>query len=248
MLALRIDADLAFRRIDTDVALGDHGAQVGARRRTAGSLDHLLVDIDSVIRIFGFLVDVRLIREFRLPLLHELLACRRVHFLDIIHGRIHVGEARWLETLMLVALADIDRTAHWNFDVSGGGLLVVGRLGGANQQRDKHIWLDLLNILYGLRELRDTQWNEFLANHLAAVLLDDHAHPFGGDLAEIVVGGDGIDPLAILLHHPRDQRRGLLFGNGTGYDHVAIADAAFVLVIVEREAVELIDDRPIGLA
>src|SRR5665811_1716031 len=28
MLALRIDADLAFRRIDADIALGDHRAQV----------------------------------------------------------------------------------------------------------------------------------------------------------------------------------------------------------------------------
>src|ERR1700737_3854532 len=112
MLALRIDADLAFGRIDTDVALGDHGAQVGARRRTACALDHLLVEIDGMVGILGFLIYVRLIREFALPLRPECLALRRIDLLDVIHRGIHVREAWWLEALVLIALADIDRTAH----------------------------------------------------------------------------------------------------------------------------------------
>src|SRR3981189_2845914 len=243
MLALRIDADLAFRRIDTDVAFGDHSAQVGARRRTAGSLDHLFVEIDSVVGVFRFLIDVRLIWEFRLPLLHERLAFRRVYFLDIIHRRIHVRKARWLEALVLIALTHIARTAHRNLEVSGSGLLVIGRLGGADQQRDQHIRLDLLNVLDGLRELRDAQWDEFLANHLSTILLDDHTDPFGRDLPEIVVGGDGVDPFAVFLYHPGNQRRELLFGNGAGDDHVTIADATFILIVVEGKAGELIDDR-----
>src|SRR5882757_10179552 len=122
-----------FGNVDTDVALGDYSAQVGARRRTAGSLDHLFVEIDGVVGIFGFLIDVRLIWKFRLPLRHERLAFRRVYSLYIIHRRIHVRKAQRFEALMLVALADIDRTAHRNLEVGGSGLLVVGRLGGTNQ-------------------------------------------------------------------------------------------------------------------
>ena len=74
------------------------------------------------------------------------------------------------------------------------------------------------------------------------------AHPFGRDLAEIVVGGDRVDLLAILLHHPGDERRELLLRHGAGDDHVGVADAAFILVVVEGKAVELVDDRPIGFA
>ncbi len=84
-------------------------------------------------------------------------------------------------------------------------------------------------------------------DHLSAVLLDDLADPFGRDLAEIVVGGDRVDLLAVLLHHPGDQGGELLFRHGAGDDHVGVADAALVLVVVEGEAVELVDDRPVGL-
>ena len=98
------------------------------------------------------------------------------------------------------------------------------------------------------RELRHAEGYEFLADHLAAVLLDDVAHPLGRDLAEVVVGGDRVDFLAELLHHPRDQRRELLLGNRAGHDHMRVADAAFVLVVVEGKAVELVDDRPVSFA
>ena len=79
-------------------------------------------------------------------------------------------------------------------------------------------------------------------------LLDDLADPFGRDLAEIVVGRDGVDLLAEFLHHPGDQGRELLLRHRPGHDHVAVADTALILVVVERQPVELVDDRPIGLA
>ena len=82
----------------------------------------------------------------------------------------------------------------------------------------------------------------------AAVVGDELAGPFRRDLAEIVVGGDDVDLLAVLLHHPRDERRELLLGQPARADHVAVADAAFVLVGVEVEHVAVVDDRADGLA
>ena len=106
----------------------------------------------------------------------------------------------------------------------------------------------VLDVLDGLGELRDAERDELLADHRAAVLLHDVAHPFGRDLAEVVVGGDRVDVLAVLLHHPGDERGELLLRHRAGDDHVGVADAAFILVVVEGEPVELVDDRPVGLA
>ena len=183
-----------------------------------------------------------------MPFGDEVLALLIVDFLDPVGRHIHVGETRRLEAFVLVGLADIDRTAHRNVQIGGGRLLIIGRLRRPDEERDENVGLGLLDVLNGRRELRHAKGYEFLADHFTAVLLDDVAHPLGRDLTEVVVGGDRVNFLAELLHHPGDQRRKLLLGNRAGHDHMRVADAAFVLVVVEGKAVELVDDRPVSFA
>ena len=183
-----------------------------------------------------------------MELLDEGLAGGRVDLLDVVGGDVHVLQARRREALVLVALADIDRGGHRQPEVRRGRLLVVGRLRRADEERHHEVGLGCLDVLDRLAELRDAERDELLAHHRATVVLDDVAHPLSRDLAEVVVGSDGVDVLAVLLHHPRDERRELLLGHRTGDDHVGVADAALVLVVVEGEAVELVHDRPVGLA
>ena len=151
-----------------------------------------------------------------------------------------------MKTLVLVALADVDRAAHRHVQVRGRGLLVVGRLRRADEQRHQNVGLGLLDVLDGGSELRDAERDELLAHHRAALFLDDLADPLGRDLAEVVIGGDRVDLLAELIHHPGDQRRELLLRDGTRHDHMGVANAALVLVVVERQTVELVDDGPVG--
>ena len=248
VLAFRVDADLALGGIEADVAFGDDLAEVVALGGAVGALDHFFIEINREVGVLGFLVDVGLVRELGVPLRHERLALASVGTSSIqLVVTYMFAKARRLEALVLVGLADVDGAAHRDLEVRGRGLLVIGGLCGADQQRDQDVGLGFLDVLDGRGELRDAEGDELLAHHGAALFLDDVAHPFGGDLAEIVIGGDRVNLLAELLHHPRDQRRELLFRHGAGDDHVRVADAALVLIVVECEPVELIHDRAIRL-
>ena len=92
------------------------------------------------------------------------------------------------------------------------------------------------------------QWDELFAHHGASALCDEAAHPLGRDLAEVVVRGDGVHLLAVLLHHPGNQRGELLLGHGARDEDVGVAHTPFVLVVVPIELCEAIHDRPDGFA
>ena len=84
--------------------------------------------------------------------------------------------------------------------------------------------------------------------HLAAVFGDVFLHPLRGDLAVIVVGRDDIDLLAPLLHGIGHQLfHGLRRGHA-GVELVAVADAAFILGVVEIQRLEVVEHRPDHLA
>ena len=72
--------------------------------------------------------------------------------------------------------------------------------------------------------------------------------PGGGELAEIVVGGDRVGARAELLDHVLHGRDHLLLADRPGAEGVGVGDAAFVLVGVEIELLELVDDRADRLA
>ena len=72
--------------------------------------------------------------------------------------------------------------------------------------------------------------------------------PGGGELAEIVVGGDRVAARAELLDHVLHGRDHLLLADRAGAEGVGVGDAAFILVGVEVELLELVDDRPDRLA
>ena len=72
--------------------------------------------------------------------------------------------------------------------------------------------------------------------------------PGGGELAEIVVGGDRVAARTELLDHVLHGRDHLLLADRPGAEGIGVGDAAFVLVGVEVELLELVDDRPDRLA
>ena len=59
--------------------------------------------------------------------------------------------------------------------------------------------------------------------------------PGGGELAEIVVGGDRVAARTELLDHVLDGRDHLLLADRAGAESVGVGDPAFVLVGVEVE-------------
>ena len=83
---------------------------------------------------------------------------------------------------------------------------------------------------------------------LAAVLGDVFLHPLRGDLAVIVVGGDDIDLLAPFLHGIGHQLFHRLRRRHAGVELVAVADAAFILRVVEIQRLEAVEHRPDDLA
>ncbi len=183
-----------------------------------------------------------------MPALLEVVGFGRIDLLEPVRGRMHVVERRRLEPLVLEAEHDLDRRAHRQVELGRGGLFEERVLGGADIDRQKPIRLRLLDILDRLRELRDAERDEFLADDLAAEILHDLAVPLRRDLTEIVVGGDDVDLLAELFDHPGNQRRELLLGHRSHADHAGVAHAAFILVGVEVRRARSVDDRPDRLA
>ena len=82
----------------------------------------------------------------------------------------------------------------------------------------------------------------------AAVFGDVFLHPLRGDLAVIVIGRDDIDLLAPFLHGVGHQLfHGLRRGHA-GVELVAVADATFILRVVEIQRLEAVEHRPDHLA
>ena len=95
-----------------------------------------------------------------------------------------------------------------------------------------------------------TSSGEELDRHILAAGLADHLlHPFRGDLAVVVVGGQDVALLlALLLHDVVDQRLELLRRHHAGGDVAPVADAALIERVVEQQAAELAHHRPHHLA
>ena len=149
---------------------------------------------------------------------------------------------------MLVGLAHLDGAAHGQIQVRSSLLLKVRRLQIAHQQRHHKVRLDLLDVLDGLTELVDAERDELFAHHGSAVFLDDFAHPLCRDLAEVVVRSNRVHALAVFFHQPWNQGRELLLRNRAGHKDVGVADAAFVLVVIEIQLLGLVHDRTNGFA
>jgi hypothetical protein len=93
--------------------------------------------------------------------------------------------------------ADGDRAAHRDLEAGGGCLLVERGLRVADEQAHQPVGLGLLDVLDGLAELGDAQRDQLLADDLAAIVGDKLLRPLGRDLAEVIIGGDGVDLLAV---------------------------------------------------
>ena len=247
VLAFRVQADVTRWSVKADIPFSQFGTQRGMISR-ACAFHHLLVKIHRDVGVGSFLIDVGLVREAGAELLDKSLCRRRIHLFDEVGSYIHVLQAWRCEALVLIPLAHVDRGCHRQVHVRRSRLLVVGCLRCPNQKRHHKTGLCGLNVLDRLAELRHAQGDELFSHHGAAILFDNVAHPFGRDLAKVVVGGKRVDVLTVLFHHPRDQGRELLFRHCARDNHVGIANAAFVLVVVECQPLKLVDNRAIGFA
>ena len=135
-----------------------------------------------------------------------------------------------------------------NLQAGGGRLGVVVVVVRAHEQRHHPVGLGLLNALDHLAELGDRKRDELLADDLAADQRREGTSPRRCQLAEIVVGGDRVAARAEFLDHVLDGRDHLLLADRAGAEGIGVGHAAFILVGVEVELLELVDDRPDGLA
>ncbi len=63
-------------------------------------------------------------------------------------------------------------------------------------------------------------------------------------MAEIIVGGDRVAFGSVFLDHVLNGRNDLLLTHRPSAEGIGVGDAAFILVRVEIELLELVDDRP----
>ncbi len=132
---------------------------------------------------------------------------------------------------------------------AGRGPLPIERdMRAANQRRPDEIRLRRLDLGDGRAEIGDVEREEVDRGYFAAVLGDVFLHPLRGDLPVIVVGGDDIDLLAPLLHGVRHELLDRLRRRYAGIELVAVADAAFILRVVEIQRLEAVEHRPDHLA
>lgn len=118
----------------------------------------------------------------------------------------------------------------------------------ADQRRPDVVGLGGLDLRDRRLEVGHVQREELDVQDLAAVVGGELAHPVRGDLAIVVICRNDVDLLAEgvgrVLHQLLD---GLARCHARG-EHVAVADAALVLVRVEIRGVELAHDRSQHLA
>ena len=85
---------------------------------------------------------------------------------------------------------------------------------------------------------------KLVASTVALALLDIVRHPFGGDLAVVVVGGQHVDLVAPLLHRVVDDRLDRLRRRRAGDEAIAVADAALIEDVVEIQRVAAAERLP----
>ena len=200
------------------------------------------------VGVLRHLADVLVLREHRHPALDEGPVARGRHLELVLDGVVHVGHRGRRKALVLVALGHVDGGRHRQLQARGRLLRVEVLLVLADQERHHPVGLGLLDAGDDLAELRDRERDELFRDDLAAEQRHEGAGPGGGELAEIVVGGDRVAARAELLDHVLHGRDDLLLADRPGAERVGVGHAAFVLVGVEVELLELVDDRPDRLA
>ena len=145
------------------------------------------------------------VAESLLPFFEEGLVLRRVALLrpgigD--HDAIAFGRG---EHAMLIADAE-RRRGHRDFRVHAGcrPLPIEGHMRAADQDRHDDVGLGFLDLGDGRAEIGDIEREEIGLDDLAAIRLRIMLHPFGGDLAVIIVGGERVDLLAPFLDDRRE--------------------------------------------
>jgi hypothetical protein len=114
----------------------------------------------------------------------------------------------------------------------------------ADQGRHHEVGLGGLDLLDGRAEIGDVEREEVGLHHFAAIVLGVFLHPFGGDLAVIVVGGERVDLFPPVLEAVFDENLGVMRGRHPVNEDIAIADAAFIRHIVKIERLVLVEHRP----
>src|SRR3954453_21644147 len=110
-----------------------------------------------------------------------------------------------------------------------------------DQGRPDEIRLRWLDLGDGPGEIGDVEWEEVNRGNLTPVFQHIFLHPLRGDLAVVVVGRDDIDLLAPFLHCVWNELFDGLRRRNSGVELVAIADAAFVLGIIEIQRLETVE-------
>ena len=129
-----------------------------------------------------------------------------------------------------------------------GELPVKGDVVAADQQGHHHIRAILLDALDHRAEVDHVERDELPAELAAAGLVQEDFDPVGGDVPVIVIGGQRVELLAVILDRPGDQHAQLLRRGDAGAKDKLVADAAFVLLVVEVQGLVAIDDRAHRLA
>ena len=120
-------------------------------------------------------------------------------------------------------------------------LAIEGDMRAADQHRPDDVRLRDLDARDGRSEIGDVEREELGPDILAARFAQQLLHPFRGDLAVIVVGGQDVALLQpLLLDDVVDKRLELLRRHHAGVDMTAIADAALVERVVEEQAFVLV--------
>ncbi|MPL89757.1 hypothetical protein SDC9_35799 [bioreactor metagenome] len=249
VLGLRVDLHLARRHV-VGLARGQHLKQRVALGR-AGFLHRIGPDLHALVGDFGNLRHHPfLVRVFLRDLLEEGLVGRVVDRLEIAEGGDDAVRFLMRQDHLLGAAGAVDGGDDRDLALHPGRrpLAIEAEMRGADHRREHEIGLRALDLRDRRAELRDIEREELGRDHLAAVLLDIALHPGRGDVAIVVIGGDGIDLLAVEVHRIGDHPLHRLRGGGAQRDLVAVAHAAFILRVVEVEGVVAVEDRADRLA
>src|ERR1700730_291446 len=146
---------------------------------------------------------------------------------------------------VLVTSGEGDRRHRNALEHAGRGPLAIERdMRAADERRPYEVRLRRLDLGDGRTEIRDVEREEVDRWDLTAVFGDVFLHPLRGDLAVIVIGCDDIDLFAPFLHGVRHELLNGLRRRYAGVKLVAVADAAFILRIVEIQRLETVEHRP----